>query len=89
MQNLLIIFVVLLVLLTLISTLGGSIYPKESFEEVKEEEVVVTEETPQVPEHFWEEEKPAAEQPTPEPTEVAPKEDVVEAFDGDMYAPAN
>jgi hypothetical protein len=31
MQDLMIVFVVLLVLLTLISTLGGSIYPKEYF----------------------------------------------------------
>lgn len=37
MHNLLIIFVVLLVLLVLISTLGGSIYPKEMF--VDEEKV--------------------------------------------------
>jgi hypothetical protein len=103
MSDLLIVFVVLLVLLTLISTLGGSIYPKEYFEE-------------QVREKFWEEEETKEQEPLVEPQQddsSAPEpfyqekvenyedkeetpvehfkqeEDIVEGFDGDMYAGVN
>ena len=58
MHDLLIIFVVLLVLLTLISTLGGSIYPKEHFadEELHEKFWEEQEQEP-LPETFYQEEQ--------------------------------
>ena len=99
MNDLLIIFLVLLVLLTLISTMGGSIYSKEKFEEEEEEEVSEPfwqEEDPvehpkdvdtAVPEFspietFEEEEEAETQQ---EPSQSVEGE-IVEGFDGDMYA---
>lgn len=96
MKDLLIVFIVMLLLLIVISTLGGSVYPKESFFQEKELEP------------FWEEQQkyeekfsempPSAElpvgEPTPLPTPTAEtpvvqaqqEEDVVEGFDGDQWA---
>jgi hypothetical protein len=96
MNDLLIIFLVLLVLLTLISTMGGSIYSKEKFVEEEEE----------VSEPFWQEEDPVehpkdVDTAVPEfsPIETFEEEaetqqepsqsvegEIVEGFDGDMYA---
>jgi hypothetical protein len=59
MQDLLIVFVVLLVLLTLISTLGGSIYPKEYFTNDRlREKFWQEEEAKQTTEPFWEDDNP-------------------------------
>lgn len=90
MNNLLVIFIVLLVLIVLISTMGGSIYQKDHFyqEETQEpfwEDTPSPAEAPKAPEP----ETPKKEEEA-KPSTVAPEhfqeEDVVEAFDGDMFA---
>lgn len=94
MKDLLIVFIVMLLLLTLISTLGGSIYRKEPFEEKEleafweeqqkeESEQVQLSAPPSVPvtETFEEKEEIVQDQATVE-------EDVVEGFDGDQWATA-
>ena len=67
MHNLIVIFVILLVLLMTISTLGGSVYAKETFDQTK------------VREMFWDSN---SGNPTPEPTMTAapPVEDSTEHF---------
>lgn len=77
-----IIFIVLLVLLILISTFGGSVYVKESFEE-----------TERLREEFWEEQANDAEPAVGEPAVELPVEEFeegeqavelpVEEFEGD------
>ena len=67
MHNLIVIFAVLLVLLIVISTLGGSIYAKETFDQTN------------VREMFWDSD---SEDPTSEPTmtDEPPVEDNTEHF---------
>jgi len=86
MHDLLIIFVVLLVLLTLISTLGGSIYPKEHFadEELHEKFWEEQEQEP-LPETFYQEQEgePLPETFYQEEQNVEPlPEQVTEEFRG-------
>ena len=99
MKDLLIIFIVMLLLLILISTLGGSIYPKEHFDEKEYEQFwegagdVAPEEEALKPEPFYqepeEEVRPEAFTEAP-PSQRSPpaqqEEDVVEGFDGDQWA---
>jgi hypothetical protein len=100
MKDLLIVFIVMLLLLIVISTLGGSIYPKEPFMEEKELEPF-WEEQMKYEEKFSDVPPPPptglpsdvpAQLPTPPPSQVVSEnpvkldDDVVEGFDGDQWA---
>lgn len=94
MKDLLIVFIVMLLLLTLISTLGGSIYHKEPFEEKEleafweeqqkqEDEQIQLSAPPSVPVTETFEDKEVIKQ-----DQAVIEEDVVEGFDGDQWATA-
>lgn len=98
MHDLLIVFIVLLVLLTLISALGGSIRPHEHFWEdakPKHDEDHMKHPHPVMKEKYTDDAaapaapKDAMPSPPQQPPAVEKKEDVVEGFDGDMWSSPN